>query len=78
MSVQVSVQIEEQIPVGDLLCQKDTFIRQMETKCLDCSEKPDKQGFYRVKLHDTSKIFPFRDILYIFLTRFISLNSFVS
>jgi hypothetical protein len=44
-----------QIPVGDLHCQKDTFAREFETTCISCTEKPDKKGFYQVKLQDTSK-----------------------
>ncbi|KAI7906143.1 Threonyl/alanyl tRNA synthetase [Cokeromyces recurvatus] len=43
----------DQIPVGNLFCQRDTFARQLVTKCISCSEKPNKQGFYEVKLYDT-------------------------
>ncbi|KAL0088778.1 Threonyl/alanyl tRNA synthetase [Phycomyces blakesleeanus] len=46
-----------QIPVGDLHCQKDTYSKVCITKCISCSEKPNKKGFYEVKLHDTV-IFP--------------------
>ncbi|RCH78080.1 Alanyl-tRNA editing protein Aarsd1, partial [Rhizopus stolonifer] len=43
----------EQVPVGGLHCQIDTFAREFSTKCIACSEKPNKKGFYEVKLHDT-------------------------
>ncbi|KAI8371688.1 Threonyl/alanyl tRNA synthetase [Radiomyces spectabilis] len=43
----------EQIPVGDLHCQRDTYCREFTTRCVDCSEKPNKKGLYEVKLHDT-------------------------
>jgi misacylated tRNA(Ala) deacylase len=45
---------QEQVPVGDLHCQRDTFARTFTTTCISCSEKPDKKGFYQVKLYDTS------------------------
>lgn len=48
-------QIPEQIPVGALACQKDTFLKSFSTRCIACSEKPDKKGFYEVLLHDTSR-----------------------
>ncbi|KAG2185308.1 hypothetical protein INT44_002098 [Umbelopsis vinacea] len=47
------VQIPDQIPVGALACQKDTFLKTATTKCIGCSAKPDKKGFYEVLLHDT-------------------------
>lgn len=50
----MSVELD-QVPVGDLLCQKDTFARELKTTCIASSEKPDKKGFYQVKLYDTSK-----------------------
>jgi hypothetical protein len=45
-----------QVPVGDLHCQKDTFAREFTTTCIECSDKPDKKGFYKVKLQDTSML----------------------
>ncbi|KAI8148244.1 Threonyl/alanyl tRNA synthetase [Fennellomyces sp. T-0311] len=42
-----------QIHVGDLQCQRNPYCREFQTTCIDCSEKPDKKGFYSVKLHDT-------------------------
>jgi hypothetical protein len=45
----------KQIPVGDLHCQRDTYARTLTTECIACSEKPDKKGFYQVKLYDTSR-----------------------
>ncbi|KAI8083156.1 Threonyl/alanyl tRNA synthetase [Halteromyces radiatus] len=42
-----------QVPVGDLHCQHDTYCKEYYTHCISCSEKPDKKGFYQVKLHDT-------------------------
>ncbi|KAI9478213.1 MAG: Threonyl/alanyl tRNA synthetase [Benjaminiella poitrasii] len=45
--------VSDQIPVGNLHCQRDTFARQLSTKCISCSEKPNKQGFFEVKLYDT-------------------------
>ncbi|KAI8973730.1 Threonyl/alanyl tRNA synthetase [Mycotypha africana] len=44
---------EQQAPVGDLQCQKDTFLQHYSTVCLWCSAAPDKKGFYQVKLQDT-------------------------
>ncbi|KAF7726491.1 hypothetical protein EC973_008726 [Apophysomyces ossiformis] len=43
----------KQVPVGDLACQRDTYLCELNTKCIACSEKPNKEGFYEVKLHDT-------------------------
>ncbi|KAG0175484.1 Alanyl-tRNA editing protein Aarsd1 [Apophysomyces sp. BC1034] len=43
----------KQVPVGDLTCQRDTYLREFDTKCIACSEKPNKKGFYEVKLYDT-------------------------
>ncbi|GAA5813192.1 hypothetical protein MFLAVUS_006666 [Mucor flavus] len=43
----------KQVPVGDLHCQRNTFAREFTTTCISCSEKPDKKGFYQVKLYDT-------------------------
>ncbi|KAI8334771.1 Threonyl/alanyl tRNA synthetase [Chlamydoabsidia padenii] len=43
----------QQVPVGDLHCQRDTYCKEYSTLCISCSEKPDKKGFYQVKLHDT-------------------------
>ncbi|ORZ19019.1 Threonyl/alanyl tRNA synthetase [Absidia repens] len=42
-----------QVPVGDLHCQHDTYCKEYSTQCISCSEKPDKKGFYQVKLIDT-------------------------
>ncbi|KAI9251749.1 Threonyl/alanyl tRNA synthetase [Phascolomyces articulosus] len=42
-----------QIPVGEIHCQREPYSRELETFCITCSEKPDKKGFYHVKLHDT-------------------------
>jgi hypothetical protein len=50
-------QIPDQIPVGALACQKDTFLKTTTTKCIGCSGKPDKKGFYEVLLHDTSRFY---------------------
>lgn len=47
----------DQVPVGALHCQKDTFATTFTTTCIGCSEKPNKKGFYEVKLYDTSKSF---------------------
>ncbi|KAL7323600.1 hypothetical protein PS15p_210227 [Mucor circinelloides] len=44
---------QQQVPVGNLHCQNDTFCRQFTTECISCSEKPDKKGFYQVELVDT-------------------------
>jgi misacylated tRNA(Ala) deacylase len=49
------VQTPDQVPVGALACQKDTFLKSFTTQCIGCSEKPDKKGFYEVLLFDTSK-----------------------
>ena len=46
-----------QIHVGNLHCQRDPYCREFQTTCIDCSEKPDKKGFYTVKLYDTSNVF---------------------
>ncbi|ORZ00512.1 Threonyl/alanyl tRNA synthetase [Syncephalastrum racemosum] len=43
----------KQIPVGNLACQRDTYLKKLSTYCLECSDKPDKKGFYHVKLQDT-------------------------
>ncbi|CEP14634.1 hypothetical protein [Parasitella parasitica] len=43
----------QQVPVGNLHCQRDTFCRQFTTECISCSDKPDKKGFYQVALVDT-------------------------
>ncbi|EIE91316.1 hypothetical protein G6F46_003539 [Rhizopus delemar] len=43
----------KQVPVGNLFCQKDTFAREFTTQCIDCTEKPNKNGFYEVMLYDT-------------------------
>ena len=42
-----------QIPVGEIHCQREPYSCELETTCIACSEKPDKKGFYHVKLHDT-------------------------
>ncbi|KAG2219534.1 hypothetical protein INT45_003099 [Circinella minor] len=42
-----------QIPVGEIHCQREPYSRELKTSCIACSEKPDKKGFYHVKLHDT-------------------------
>ncbi|KAI7875851.1 ThrRS/AlaRS common domain-containing protein [Lichtheimia hyalospora FSU 10163] len=42
-----------QIPVGDLHCQRHPYDKELTTTCISCSEKPDKKGFYEIKLHDT-------------------------
>ncbi|KAI7848328.1 Threonyl/alanyl tRNA synthetase [Circinella umbellata] len=42
-----------QIPVGEIHCQRESYSRELKTSCIACSEKPDKKGFYHVKLHDT-------------------------
>ncbi|KAG2181189.1 hypothetical protein INT43_008771 [Umbelopsis isabellina] len=47
------VQAPDQVPVGALACQKDTFLKSFTTQCIGCSEKPDKKGFYEVLLFDT-------------------------
>ncbi|OBZ89285.1 Alanyl-tRNA editing protein Aarsd1 [Choanephora cucurbitarum] len=43
----------DQVPVGGIHCQVDPFAREFSTRCISCSEKPNKKGFYEVKLHDT-------------------------
>lgn len=48
-----------QIPVGDLHCQRQPYDKELTTTCIDCSEKPDKKGFYQIKLHDTGTLFSF-------------------
>lgn len=45
----------KQVPVGNLFCQKDTFAREFTTQCIDCTEKPNKNGFYEVMLYDTGE-----------------------
>ncbi|KAI9494260.1 Threonyl/alanyl tRNA synthetase [Zychaea mexicana] len=42
-----------QVPVGEIHCQQNPYSRELQTTCIECSEKPDKKGFYQVKLHDT-------------------------
>ncbi|CAO3635341.1 unnamed protein product [Cunninghamella echinulata] len=42
-----------QVPVGSLHCQKDTYCKEFYSTCISCTEKPDKKGFYQVKLIDT-------------------------
>lgn len=44
-----------QIPVGLIACQKDTFAQEVLTVCIECTDKPNKQGFYEIKLQDTGK-----------------------
>jgi hypothetical protein len=55
MSTTISEAQLQQVPVGDLQCQRDPFIRQFSTECIACSEKPNKKGLYEVYLKDTSK-----------------------
>jgi hypothetical protein len=50
-------QLQQQVPVGDLQCQRDPFMRQFTSECIACSEKPNKQGLYEVYLKDTSNTF---------------------
>lgn len=55
-AIVTEAQLQEQVPVGDLQCQRDPFMRQFSTECLACSEKPNKKGLYQVYLKDTSKL----------------------
>ncbi|SAM08149.1 hypothetical protein [Absidia glauca] len=43
----------QQVLVGVLHCQHDTYCKEFTSQCISCSDKPDKKGFYQVKLHDT-------------------------
>ncbi|CEG78002.1 hypothetical protein RMATCC62417_12671 [Rhizopus microsporus] len=42
-----------QIPVGLIACQKNTFAQELSTVCIECTDKPNKHGFYEIKLQDT-------------------------
>lgn len=67
----------EQIPVGALFCQKDTFAREFTTQCIECTKASNKNGIYEVKLHDTSRFSRFKigqlnDLLILFFYSFVS------